>query len=136
MGGDSSGGTQLKAPNLLASEPPTCGEAEGGKRSAAGFGGGLGLSVAHGIWMTEKEMDAVAENGVAVSHNPSSNLRLRAGIAPVLQFRERGVPVGIGMDGFAINDDEDMFSELRLAWRLNGTPPLLEISPKRQKKEA
>jgi len=82
------------------------------------------LSVAHGIWMTEAEMDAVAAAGVAVSHNPSSNLRLRAGIAPVLHFRERGVPVAIGMDGFAINDDEDMFSEIRLAWRLNGTPPL------------
>jgi cytosine/adenosine deaminase-related metal-dependent hydrolase len=66
----------------------------------------------------------VAAAGVSVSHNPSSNLRLRAGIAPVLRFREAGINVGIGMDGFAINDDEDMFSELRLAWRLNGTPPL------------
>lgn len=82
------------------------------------------LSIAHGIWMTEAEIEAVAEAGVAVSHNPSSNLRLRAGIAPVLTLREAGITVGIGMDGFAINDDEDMFSEMRLAWRLNGTPPL------------
>jgi cytosine/adenosine deaminase-related metal-dependent hydrolase len=82
------------------------------------------LSVAHGIWMTEEEIEAVAAARVSVSHNPSSNLRLRAGIAPVLRFREAGINVGIGMDGFAINDDEDMFSELRLAWRLNGTPPL------------
>ncbi len=82
------------------------------------------LSVAHGIWMSEEEIEAVAAAGVSVSHNPSSNLRLRAGIAPVLRFREAGIAVGIGMDGFAINDDEDMFSEMRLAWRLNGTPPL------------
>lgn len=81
------------------------------------------LSIAHGIWMTEPEMAAVAEAGVAVSHNPSSNLRLRAGIAPVLAFREAGIPVGIGMDGFGINDDEDMFAEMRLALRLHGTPP-------------
>jgi cytosine/adenosine deaminase-related metal-dependent hydrolase len=81
------------------------------------------LSIAHGIWMTEPEMQAVADAGVAVSHNPSSNLRLRAGIAPVLAFREAGITVGLGMDGFGINDDEDMFAEMRLAIRLNGTPP-------------
>jgi cytosine/adenosine deaminase-related metal-dependent hydrolase len=82
------------------------------------------LSIAHGIWMTEEEMAAVAEAGVAVSHNPSSNLRLRAGIAPVLAFREAGITVGLGMDGFSITDDEDMFGEMRLAWRLAGTAPL------------
>jgi cytosine/adenosine deaminase-related metal-dependent hydrolase len=81
------------------------------------------LSIAHGIWMTEEEMEAVAAAGVAVSHNPSSNLRLRAGIAPVLAFRAAGVTVGLGMDGFGINDDEDMFAEMRLALRLHGTPP-------------
>jgi hypothetical protein len=82
------------------------------------------LSIAHGIWMTEPEMEAVAAAGAAASHNPSSNLRLRAGIAPVLAFRAAGIPVALGMDGFAINDDEDMFSEMRLAWRLHGSPPL------------
>jgi 5-methylthioadenosine/S-adenosylhomocysteine deaminase len=82
------------------------------------------LSIAHGIWMTEPEMEAAAAAGVAASHNPSSNLRLRAGIAPVLAFRAAGIPVALGMDGFAINDDEDMFSEMRLAWRLHGSPPL------------
>ena len=55
-------------------------------------------------------------------HNPSSNLRLRAGPAPVLALRAAGVRVGLGMDGTTLADDEDMFQEMRLARHLNQTP--------------
>jgi 5-methylthioadenosine/S-adenosylhomocysteine deaminase len=80
------------------------------------------LSIAHGVWLTEAEIAAMAQTGAAVSHNPGSNLRLFAGIAPVNQLRAAGVPVGLGMDATTINDDEDMFVEMRLALRLNRDP--------------
>ncbi len=80
------------------------------------------FSIAHGVWLTEPEIDVLAETGAAVSHNPSSNLRLRAGIAPLNALLARGVTVALGMDGTTINDDEDYFDEMRLAMRLHRTP--------------
>ena len=80
------------------------------------------FSIAHGVWLTEAEIVALGRSGAAVSHNPSSNLRLRAGIAPLNALLEGGVTVALGMDGTTINEDEDMFSELRLALRLNRVP--------------
>ncbi len=82
------------------------------------------FSIAHGVWLTEPEIAIMAETGAAVSHNPSSNLRLRAGIAPLNVLLDGGVTVALGMDGTALNDDEDMFTEMRLALRLNRTPRL------------
>jgi 5-methylthioadenosine/S-adenosylhomocysteine deaminase len=52
---------------------------------------------------------------VAVSHNPTSNLKLASGIAPVKEMLERGVKLSIGTDGAASNNDLDMFEEMRLA---------------------
>jgi cytosine/adenosine deaminase-related metal-dependent hydrolase len=80
------------------------------------------FSIAHGVWLTEPEIDIVAETGAAVCHNPSSNLRLRAGIAPLNEFLARGATVALGMDGTTLNDDEDFFTEMRLAMRLHRTP--------------
>ena len=80
------------------------------------------FSIAHGVWLTEPEIELLAETGAAVSHNPSSNLRLRAGIAPLNAMLAGGVTVALGMDGTTINDDEDYFDEMRLAMRLNRTP--------------
>ena len=80
------------------------------------------FSIAHGVRLTEPEIELMAETGAAVSHNPSSNLRLRAGIAPLNAMLANGVTVGLGMDGTTINDDEDYFDEMRLAMRLHRTP--------------
>lgn len=82
------------------------------------------FSIAHGVWCNEDELDVLGRNGVSLAHNPSSNLRLRAGIAPVLAMRENGVNVALGMDGTTLDDDDDMFSEMRLAKRLNASPEL------------
>ncbi len=82
------------------------------------------FSIAHGVWLTEPEIAVMAETGVAVSHNPSSNLRLRAGIAPLNALRASGATVALGMDGTSLSDDEDMFAEMRLALRLARVPQL------------
>ncbi len=47
------------------------------------------FSIAHGVWLTDAEIEALREAGAAVSHNPGSNLRLRAGIAPLDALRKR-----------------------------------------------
>jgi 5-methylthioadenosine/S-adenosylhomocysteine deaminase len=87
------------------------------------------FSIAHGVWLSEDDIQILAETGASVSHNPSSNLRLRAGIAPLNQMLEAGVTVGLGMDGTTLGDDEDMFAEMRLAARLHRTPQLNKPAP-------
>ena len=87
------------------------------------------FSIAHGVWLKESEIAALASSGAAVSHNPSSNLRLRAGIAPLNALLAAGVTVGIGMDGTTLNEDEDMFTEMRLVMRLHRAPLLGTPAP-------
>ena len=57
----------------------------------------------------------MARAGASVVHNPTSNLKLASGVAPVPRMLELGLPVGIGTDGTASNNDLDMFEEMRLA---------------------
>ena len=87
------------------------------------------FSIAHGVWLTQEEIAVMAQTGASVSHNPSSNLRLRAGIAPLNGLLDAGINVALGMDGTTLNEDEDMFAEMRLAMRLHGTPILGESAP-------
>ena len=54
-------------------------------------------------------------HGVAVSHNPESNMKLASGIAPVPEYLAPGITVGLGTDGAASNNDLDMFEAMRFA---------------------
>ena len=74
------------------------------------------LSVAHGVHLREDECDLLAERGVIVSVNTSSNFRLRSGIAPVKRFLDTGVRFGIGLDAQPMDDDDDILREMRLVW--------------------
>ena len=88
-------------------------------------------SFAHAVWTTQDDVALMAETGVTVCHNASSNLRLRSGIAPVAFMKERGVNIGIGTDGGTLNDDDDMVQELRLVSKLHRLPrpPSPWVSP-------
>lgn len=77
------------------------------------------LSVAHAVWLRPDEMELLADNGVTVATNASSNLSLRSGVAPVAEMFRRGVPLAIGMDGFSFDDDDDAFREIRLNYMLH-----------------
>jgi cytosine/adenosine deaminase-related metal-dependent hydrolase len=72
------------------------------------------LTVAHAVWLTPDEAGLLAERGVTVSLNPSSNLRLRSGVAPASMFHRAGLGFGIGLDGMSLDDDDDMLREIRL----------------------
>jgi 5-methylthioadenosine/S-adenosylhomocysteine deaminase len=73
------------------------------------------VTSAHSVHIDEGEMHTFLHHDVGVVHNPSSNLKLASGIAPVTRMLEVGLNVGIGTDGPASNNDLDMFEELRLA---------------------
>ncbi|HSR21433.1 MAG TPA: amidohydrolase, partial [Anaerolineales bacterium] len=70
---------------------------------------------AHCVHIDPGEMRSLQHAGAGVSHNPSSNLKLASGFAPVTKMLEAGLNVGIGTDGPASNNDLDMFEEVRLA---------------------
>ncbi|NVO57009.1 amidohydrolase family protein [Rhodobacteraceae bacterium B1Z28] len=80
------------------------------------------LSLAHVVWAGPQDIEELARSGVQVSHNPSSNLRLRSGVAPIADMCGNGVSVALGMDGTTLGGAEDIFTEMRLALALN-TPP-------------
>lgn len=70
---------------------------------------------AHCVHIDEGEMHTMQEYGVGILHNPTSNLKLGSGVAPISKMLEIGVNVGIGTDGPSSNNDLDMFDEIRLA---------------------
>ena len=70
---------------------------------------------AHVVWPTEDEIPILAERKVGVIHNPTSNMKIASGIAPVADMLAVGVRVGLGTDGAASNNDLDMWEEMRLA---------------------
>lgn len=84
------------------------------------------VSYAHGVWLSEKDIKMMADAGATVVHNPGSNLRLQSGIAPVNVMVKNGVNVALGMDGLPLQDDEDMFAEMRLAKVLQQVPDIDE----------
>ena len=69
--------------------------------------------LAHCVWVTPHELHLLASTGTKVAHNPVSNLMLGDGIAPVPYMREMGIDVGLGVDGAASNNSQDMFEAMK-----------------------
>jgi len=78
--------------------------------------GALGpdVSLAHCVWLTDKDIDILAETKTMVIHNPAANLKLGSGLAPIRKMLDKGVIVGIGTDGSASSDNQNMFEMLKL----------------------
>ena len=77
------------------------------------------LTVAHGIWLDDADAALLAARGVTVAVNTTSNLRLRSGVAPVDRYRRHGLAYALGLDGMAMDDDDDILREARLFWLLH-----------------
>ncbi len=74
---------------------------------------------AHGVWLNDADMAILKRRGTGLAHNPSSNMKLASGIAPVVKILSLGIPMGLGTDGVAgSNNDHDMMVELDLAAKL------------------
>ncbi|MEE8329097.1 MAG: amidohydrolase [Thermodesulfovibrionia bacterium] len=77
------------------------------------------LNAAHCVWLTEREIEILAERKVGVSHCIESNLKLASGIAPVTKMLSAGVKLGLGTDGAASNNDLNILSEMSTAAKLH-----------------
>ena len=88
------------------------------------------LTVAHGVWLKPDELDVLAARDVIVSLNTSSNLRLGSGIAPARDMIAKGVPLALGLDGLALDDDDDALREMRLADVLHRGPGFVKGIPR------
>jgi cytosine/adenosine deaminase-related metal-dependent hydrolase len=73
------------------------------------------LSCAHTIWIEEDDIALMAERGAIAVHNPESNLKIGAGIAPISRMLQNGMTVALGTDGASTNDNMDMHEVMRLA---------------------
>ena len=72
------------------------------------------LTLAHCSWARPQELELLAKRGVTIAINASSNLHLRSGIAPVGQMIKIGCNVAMGIDGMALDEDDDAIREMRL----------------------
>jgi cytosine/adenosine deaminase-related metal-dependent hydrolase len=73
---------------------------------------------AHCVKLNSSEIELFARSGTGVAHCPCSNCRLGSGIAPIRAMRDRGVKVGLGVDGSASNDAGNLVAEARMAMLL------------------
>jgi 5-methylthioadenosine/S-adenosylhomocysteine deaminase len=68
----------------------------------------------HSVWVSRGEMNVIKKRGVKLVHNPVSNMKIAAGVAPVPEYIKRGIPVGLGTDGAASNNSLDMFEDMKI----------------------
>ena len=73
----------------------------------------------HGIWVDDTDIEIIAKRHAKIAHNPQSNMKLASGIAPVPDFLEAGITVGLGTDGCASNNNLDLFQEMNVAAKLH-----------------
>lgn len=79
---------------------------------------GPDVTAAHCVWVNAGDMELLASHDVGCVHNPSSNMKLASGASPVVSLIAANVPVGLGTDGAASNNDLDMFEEMDIAAKL------------------
>jgi 5-methylthioadenosine/S-adenosylhomocysteine deaminase len=73
----------------------------------------------HAIWIDKVDIEIIAARDAKISHNPESNMKLAAGVAPVPALLDAGVCVGLGTDGCASNTNLDLFGEMDTAAKLH-----------------
>ena len=70
---------------------------------------------AHCVWLDTSEIERLTAKNIGVAHNPTSNLKLVSGLAPISEMIAAGVHVGLGTDGEKENNNLDMFEEMKFA---------------------
>ena len=74
---------------------------------------------AHGVWLNDADMAILKRRDTGLAHNPSSNMKLASGVAPVGKILGLGIAMGLGTDGVAgSNNDHNMMEEMDLAAKL------------------
>ncbi|MFZ3046727.1 MAG: amidohydrolase [Desulfatirhabdiaceae bacterium] len=73
----------------------------------------------HCIWTDSKDILLISKSGSRISHTPESAMKLASGVASIPEFLNADIPVGLGTDGCASNNDLDMFQEMGQTARLH-----------------
>jgi 5-methylthioadenosine/S-adenosylhomocysteine deaminase len=68
--------------------------------------------IAHGVWLTDKDISILVKRGVSVAHNPECNMKLSSGAAPIVKMINAHCNVGLGTDGVASNNNLNLFEEM------------------------
>lgn len=69
---------------------------------------------AHGVYLTDSDVEILKAHQVSIAHNPSSNLKLASGIADVAKYQQVGLNVALGTDGASSNNSLDLFKEMTI----------------------
>jgi 5-methylthioadenosine/S-adenosylhomocysteine deaminase len=77
------------------------------------------MIAAHVIHANDEELQLLQKFGVGIGHNPQSNMKLAAGVARIPEMLKMDMPVGLGTDGSASNNDVDMWEEMDTAAKLH-----------------
>jgi len=72
------------------------------------------LNIVHGVWLTAHDIAQIAEAGARVVHNPVSNLKLKSGIAPILDLHRAGVDIALGCDNYSCAETQNIFLAMRM----------------------
>lgn len=72
------------------------------------------LNIVHGVWLTAHDIARIAEAGARVVHNPMSNLKLKSGIAPILDLHRAGVDIALGCDNYSCAETQNVFLAMRM----------------------
>jgi 5-methylthioadenosine/S-adenosylhomocysteine deaminase len=71
------------------------------------------LTIAHGVWITGREIDELAQRGVGLATNPVTNLKLMNGFAPIRRYHDAGVVTGLGCDNSSAGDAQNIFQTMK-----------------------
>jgi 5-methylthioadenosine/S-adenosylhomocysteine deaminase len=69
---------------------------------------------AHLIWLSDEDVQIIKDTGITVSYNPECHMKLALGISPVVKMLAAGIPVSLGTDSPAVNDNMDLFEAARV----------------------
>jgi cytosine/adenosine deaminase-related metal-dependent hydrolase len=71
-------------------------------------------TLAHGVYLTRPEIEQLAEVGAGVVHNPLANLKLKNGVAPLIEFRRAGINLALGCDNCSCSDCQNLFQAMKM----------------------
>jgi 5-methylthioadenosine/S-adenosylhomocysteine deaminase len=84
------------------------------------------LGVVHGVWLSPRNIGQIAEAGARVVHNPISNLKLKSGVAPILDLYRAGIDIALGCDNCSCAETQNIFTAMRMLCLL---PAVTEPDP-------
>ncbi|MCZ6666087.1 MAG: amidohydrolase, partial [Gammaproteobacteria bacterium] len=82
------------------------------------------LTIVHGIWLNDRDIGLLADQGCSVVHNPLSNMKLGSGTCSVRKLLNAGINVALGTDGLATSDTADLIEAIRVASLIHKNPAM------------